>query len=71
MKFKEMTEKTAAELQLLEDNLKKELADLYMQIRMGQLAKNHKISHVKKDIARVMTLRVATLQSQKARGVSL
>lgn len=62
MKFKEMTEKTPAELELLEANLKKELADLYMQVRMGQLAKNHKISHVKRDIARILTI-----QSQKAR----
>ena len=55
MKFKEIAEKGAQELEQLETKLRKELADLRMQAGSGQLAQASKIGLVRRDIARLLT----------------
>ncbi len=55
MKFKEIRERPEAERNLLEVKLRKELADLTLQARSGQLANTAKIGNIRKDIARILT----------------
>lgn len=62
MKAKEVREKTAEELTKLEDKLRQELAGLRIQSRSGQLAETSKIDAMKRDIARILTIRT---QGQK------
>ncbi len=57
MKFKEISEKGAGELEQLESKLRKELAELRLQAMSGQLAKTAKVRTVRRDIARVLTVR--------------
>lgn len=54
---KDIREKNAKELSALERDLKEELFKLRMQNATGQLEKGHRIQEVKKDIARVLTIR--------------
>jgi large subunit ribosomal protein L29 len=56
MDIKQLKSKTAAELheQLIE--LRREQFNLRMQRGMGQLAKPHELTRVRKDIARVKTV---------------
>ena len=60
MEIKELKGKTPAELpeQLIE--LRREQFNLRMQRGMGQLAKPHELTRVRKDIARVKTVLNAT-----------
>ena len=56
MKVTELRDMTAAELQAKPKELKSELFNLRFQHAINQLDNPHKISDVKKDIARVMTV---------------
>lgn len=57
MKAKEVREKTATELGHLEDKLREELAALRMKARVGQLAETAKIGLIRRDIARILTIK--------------
>lgn len=57
MKFNELKEKKVDELGLLEDKLRKELAGVRMEARMGSLKNTARIGEIRKDIARVLTSR--------------
>ena len=56
MNAKELREMTAAELNAKLGDLKEELFNLRFQLAINQLDKPHKITAVKHDIARVMTV---------------
>ena len=56
MKANELREMTAEELNAKLGNLKEELFNLRFQLAINQLDKPHKITEVKHDIARVMTV---------------
>lgn len=56
MKVKEIREMTAEELSAKLTELKKELFNLRFQHAVNQLENPHKITEVKHDIARVMTV---------------
>ena len=56
MKVKEIREMTPAELNAKLGDLKEELFNLRFQLAINQLDKPHKITEVKHDIARVMTV---------------
>ena len=56
MKAQELRAMTAQELTAKLDDLKKELFNLRFQLAIHQLDNPHKISDVKHDIARVMTV---------------
>ena len=56
MKAQELREMTAEELETKLGDLKKELFNLRFQLAVHQLDNPHKISDVKHDIARVMTV---------------
>ncbi len=69
MNVKEIREKTAAELNLELDSLKKELFRLRFQNAINQLENPMRISAVKKDIARVKTvLREREIQENSAQS---
>ena len=56
MKVTELRDMTADQLQAKLNELKSELFNLRFQHAINQLENTHKISDVKKDIARVMTV---------------
>ncbi len=56
MKAQELREMTVQELEAKLADLKKELFNLRFQLAIHQLDNPHKISDVKHDIARVMTV---------------
>ena len=56
MDMKELKGKTPAELQTQLTELRREQFNLRMQRGMGQLAKPHELTRVRKDIARVKTV---------------
>jgi large subunit ribosomal protein L29 len=56
MKITEIREKTSAELATLLKEKKAELFNLRFQHAINQLDNPHKITEVKRDIARVMTV---------------
>ena len=56
MNAKELREMTVAELNTKLGDLKEELFNLRFQLAINQLDKPHKITEVKHDIARVMTV---------------
>jgi len=56
MNAKELREMTVAELNAKLGDLKEELFNLRFQLAINQLDKPHKITEVKHDIARVMTV---------------
>ena len=56
MKAIELREMTAEELNAKLGDLKEELFNLRFQLAINQLDKPHKITEVKHDIARVMTV---------------
>ena len=56
MKAKEIREMSAAELETKIAELKKDLFNLRLQHATNQLDNTHKISEVKRDIARVNTV---------------
>ena len=56
MNAKELREMTVAELNSKLGELKEELFNLRFQLAINQLDKPHKITEVKHDIARVMTV---------------
>ena len=56
MKAAELKNMTPAELEAKLQELKKELFNLRFQLAVNQLENPHKISEVKHDIARVMTV---------------
>ncbi len=64
MKYKEISEKKADELGLLEDKLRKELAGVRMEARMGSLKNTAKIGEIRRDIARVLTSRKLRLTKE-------
>lgn len=67
MKFKEIREKNEGELSQLELKLRRELADLWLKARAGQLGETAKIRLVKRNIARVLTAQKT--QNTKMMGV--
>ena len=56
MKAKELRELTSQQLEAKLKELKEELFNLRFQLAINQLDNPHKITVVKKDIARVMTV---------------
>ena len=56
MKAKELRELTSQQLEAKLKELKEELFNLRFQLAINQLDNPHKITAVKKDIARVMTI---------------
>ena len=56
MKAKEIRELTSEQLEAKLKELKEELFNLRFQLAINQLDNPHKITAVKKDIARVMTI---------------
>ncbi len=60
MKAKEVREKSKAEWEKLEGNLRHELSMARLQLRAGQLANTAKITSLKKDLARILTIRKST-----------
>ena len=56
MKAKEIRELTSEQLEAKLKELKEELFNLRFQLAINQLDKPHKITEVKHDIARVMTV---------------
>ena len=60
MEIKELKGKTPAQLQEQLVELRREQFNLRMQRGMGQLAKPHELTRVRKDIARVKTVLNAT-----------
>lgn len=52
----EIREKNLKELAVLEKDLREELFKLKMQNATGQLEKNHRVTEVRRDIARVLTI---------------
>ena len=63
MKFAEVSEKSDAELEVLEEKLRKELSDLRLKAGMGQLAQSSKLGHVRRDVARILTARKSRLKT--------
>lgn len=55
MKYRELKEKTEAELVALERQLREELFNLRLQQASGQLEKPHRIRMLRRDIARIET----------------
>ncbi len=64
---KELREKSLEELRTLKKDLSEELFRLKLQAGTGQLEKSHRLSELKKDIARVLTVvgQKLALQAQK------
>ena len=56
MKAKELREMTAEQLSAKLGELKEELFNLRFQLAVNQLDNPHKITAVKRDIARIMTI---------------
>jgi len=52
----EIREKNLKELAVLEKDLREELFKLRMQNATGQLEKSHRVTEVRRDIARVITV---------------
>ena len=61
----EIREKNLKELAVLEKDLREELFKLRMQNATGQLEKNHRVTEVKRDIARVLTVARQKRASEK------
>jgi large subunit ribosomal protein L29 len=59
MKAKEIREKGKAEWEKLEGKLRQELATARLQLRAGQLATTSKIGALRRDLARLLTIRRA------------
>ena len=66
MKATELSKLTSAELTSKLKELKSELFNLRFQNAINQLDNPHKIAEVKKDIARVMTVRQEKKNAEKA-----
>ncbi len=64
---KELREKSLEELRALKKDLSEELFRLKLQAGTGQLEKSHRLSEIKKNIARVLTVlgQKLALQVQK------
>jgi ribosomal protein L29 len=60
MKAKEMREKSKADLERLEGKLRQEVAMAKLQLRAGQLANTTKVKALRRDLARLLTLRQAS-----------
>jgi large subunit ribosomal protein L29 len=56
MKFNELTAKSQEELRTLLLDLKKQMTELSVKLKLNQEKQNHKLKVLKKDIARVMTI---------------
>lgn len=56
MKFKEINEKKENELESLEGKIRKELSEVRMAARSGGLPNTSKIGHLRRDIARILTV---------------
>ena len=56
MKIKELREKKGPELVALEVNLRRDLAEARLKVRLGSETKTARLSGMRKDIARVLTL---------------
>lgn len=55
MKFKELSQKSTAELQKELASLREQSATLRVKNRLGQVKGTHQLKAIRKDIARVMT----------------
>ncbi len=56
MKAKKLREKTREELEQQLDDNREELFNLRSQLHIGQVEKPHRIQHLKRDIARLITI---------------
>ena len=65
MKIAEINEMPVVELQAKSRDLRLELFNLNLQKSMGTLEKSHRISQIRKDIARVETM-LARIRNQPA-----
>lgn len=59
MKAKEVREKGKADLERLEGKLRQELTQARLQLKAGQLANTSKVGTLRRDLARVLTIRGA------------
>ena len=57
MKVKEIREKAKADLERLEGKLRQDLAAARLQLRAGQLTDTSKVRSLRRDLARVLTVR--------------
>jgi ribosomal protein L29 len=64
MKFKEVREKGVGELDQLETKARKELSELWLRVRGGQLTETAKIKEARRDIARILTAKRSKTVSQ-------
>jgi ribosomal protein L29 len=60
MKAKEIKEKGQVEWPKMEEKIRHDLASARLQLRAGQLADTAKIRTLKKDLARLLTIRNAS-----------
>lgn len=56
MKLKELREKSKSELTKLVSSQKEELFRLKLKLKTSQLDKTHRISEIRRDLARTLTL---------------
>lgn len=55
MKFKEITQKTEAELRKELTTLQSKVADLRVKMQLGQVKNTREVAKIRKDIARILT----------------
>ncbi len=55
MKYKELTNKSDAELRKDLQSMREKVQELRMKTKLGQVKNLHELSGVKKDIARILT----------------
>jgi ribosomal protein L29 len=55
MKFKELTTKSEAEIGKLLSDLKGELSEIHLKLKLNEYKDTSKLKKLKKDIARIMT----------------
>lgn len=60
MKVKEIKEKSVADRDRLEAQIRQDLVMSRLQLKAGQLANTAKIKTLRKDLARILTLRKAS-----------
>ena len=67
MSFQEMIKMDAPELNAMEDKLRRELADLNLQIKMGQGTKISEVTRLRREIARVLTAKNKKIEKVEER----
>jgi len=68
MKSSELRKKSKEELEKMEYEKKRGLAELYLKLGGGQLSNTNLIKETKKDIARILTIKEPTSALHRQRG---